>query len=62
MEKNNKQLEQDGINTRIVIPMLERNKPKAIIETEKADHKIRGRKINVLATFCPFCGVAYDQE
>jgi hypothetical protein len=67
MNEINQQLEKDGVNTRIVIPFTfsfstgKLTTPKAMIETEKADPTKREKAKSVFATYCPFCGVKYDQ-
>jgi hypothetical protein len=67
MNKVNQQLEKDGVNTRITIPFTfnfatgKLTTPRAVIETEKADPTKREKKKSFFATYCPVCGVKYDQ-
>lgn len=45
-------------NTKIVIPMFGPQRP--FVETCKLDDKKRGKPVGLFASFCPFCGVKYE--
>ena len=63
VELNKKLIER---NTRIVIPITFGSNLSLmggpIIKTEKIDSKKRVGPVNVLASYCPFCGNKYDEE
>lgn len=51
-------------NSRLHLPMfvMGGSKPKPFVETIKLDEKKRGKPVKMFATFCPFCGVKYEDE
>jgi rubredoxin len=46
----------------VLVTTLFREPNVAVIGTEKRDSKKRGRPPAMLATYCPFCGLAYDAK
>lgn len=50
-------------NTQIHLPMfVVGGTPKPFVETIKLDEKKRGKPVKMFATFCPFCGLAYEPK
>ena len=47
-------------NTKIELPWFGPQLPRLI--TMKVDQKKRGKPMGIFATFCPFCGVKYQQN
>lgn len=47
-------------NTRLVTTLF--GPPRVLIDTCKLRDGIRGKPKPVLASYCPFCGVAYPKE
>lgn len=47
-------------NAEIVVTFYPFVRP--VIDTQKVDSKKRGKPPLAVATFCPFCGVRYQQE
>lgn len=47
-------------NSKIELPWFGPQLPRLI--TMKKDAKIRGKPVGIFATFCPFCGVKYQQK
>jgi hypothetical protein len=67
IERINKDLQKDNINTRITTPILFNYgtgmyvETKALIATEKTDTSKREKAKRFFATYCPFCGVKYPE-
>lgn len=63
----NEQLEQTDTNTKVKVPLLLRDNlsdmtTKAQIVTEKARRNVRKQPMAMFATYCPFCGIRYEDE
>jgi len=68
IETVNQKLLEAGKNTAISVPLFfafegEKTRgPCCVIETKKANDKVREKPSSIFATFCPFCGIKYDQD
>ena len=59
VEKMNAKLRELKTNTQLVTTLFTNH---VALRVEKADAKVRQKPTHVLASFCPFCGVAYPIE
>ena len=48
-------------NTRLHLAFSCSGEPtKVMLGTEKIDSKVRGKPVNLISAYCPFCGVKYE--
>jgi hypothetical protein len=61
LEETNKILAKDNTEITFMFYLMGNKQPKALIQTQKRNPKIKGAPKRIAATFCPFCGERYDQ-
>jgi hypothetical protein len=67
IQRIQEELEGNGSNTMLDIPLviftktMEIKPSRVIVATRKRDSKKRGNAMKLFATYCPFCGIPYDE-
>lgn len=60
---NRKLAEMPGNNTEISVFMMLDNSPtRVMLRTQKRDDSLRVKPLNVMPSYCPFCGEEYSKE
>lgn len=66
IERVNEKLKEANMNTVIDLPLIISGNRfgvgRCCVETRKLDEKNRKKPVSLFATFCPFCGVKYEEK
>lgn len=61
IRRTNERFKQKNMNTELVIACILTGETRILVATDKIDTKIRGKAVNMMATYCPFCGEKYPE-